>query len=58
MRYMIFLMTLLHAGSAAAAEFQRPIPQAQSATVETSFALAALALAIALLGVHWLVRRR
>jgi hypothetical protein len=58
MRYMIFLMALLQVGSAAAAEFQRPIPQAQSATVETSFALAALALTIALLGVHWLVRRR
>jgi hypothetical protein len=58
MRYMIYLMALLQAGSAAAAEFQRPIPQAQSATAETSFVLAALALAIALLGVHWLVRRR
>lgn len=38
--------------------FQRPIPQAQSATAEFWYALACLALLAAMGAVHWLVARR
>lgn len=43
---------------ALAEQFQRPIPAAQTATVELWFALASLAFAATLVGVHWLVSRR
>ena len=41
-----------------AAGFDRPIPQAQSATAELWFALASLALIAAMYAVHRLVSRR
>lgn len=40
------------------ADFDRPIPQAQSATAEVWFALASLALIAALGLVHYLVMRK
>ncbi|MCL3882720.1 protein NnrT [Marivita sp. GX14005] len=43
---------------ALAEEFDRPIPQAQSATAEWLFFLASLALVAALVAVQMLVRRR
>ena len=43
---------------AGAEGFQRPIPQPQSATAEWWFFSASVALLIALLAVHLLVRRR
>ncbi|QYX56202.1 protein NnrT [Roseovarius sp. SCSIO 43702] len=59
---MRFLSLVLLAVSAAAplhaAGFDRPIPQAQSATAEVWFAFACLALLAALYAVHWLVTRR
>ena len=48
----------LAAGPALAEPFQRPIPAAQSATVELWFTLAALAFAASLVAVQWLVARR
>ena len=41
-----------------AAGFDRPIPQAQSATAELWFALASIALCVALYVVHRTVNRR
>lgn len=38
--------------------YQRPIPQAQSATAEFWFAVASLALVLALAAVYWSVKRR
>lgn len=49
---------LLAAAPAWAAEFDRPIPQAQSATAELWFALGSIALIVALIGVQRLVARR
>lgn len=46
------------ASPALAEQFQRPIPAAQTATVELWFALAALAFAGSLVAVQWLVTRR
>jgi uncharacterized membrane protein len=43
---------------ALAEQFKRPIPAAQSATVELWFALATLAFAASLVLVQWLVSRR
>lgn len=43
---------------ALAEAYNRPIPQAQSATAEFWFAMASLALLGALVGVAWLVARR
>ena len=43
---------------ASAEGFQRPIPSPQTATAETSFALASLALVLSLIFVRWLVARR
>ena len=43
---------------AVAEAFQRPIPQAQSATAEGWFLVASVALVLALVAVHMLVRRR
>ncbi len=50
--------TLLDAAPAMAAEFQRPVPQAQSATAEFWFALACVGLVVALVAVQRLVARR
>ena len=44
--------------SALASGFERPIPQAQSETVELWFGLASLALCVALYAVHRVVKRR
>ncbi len=50
---------LLFASSPAfAVAFDRPTPQAQSATAEFWFALATIALCLALYAVHWIVDRR
>lgn len=54
----VTLFPLLMATSAFAKPFDRPIPQAQSATAEFWFALATIALCLALYCVHWLVARR
>lgn len=48
----------LLSSAAIAAGYERPIPQAQSATAEIWFAFASLALLAALYGVHRLVTRR
>lgn len=48
----------LFAGAAMAEPFDRPTPMAQSATAELSFALASLALIVALYCVHRLVKAR
>ena len=55
MRYILPLMIL--ASPSFAEGFDRPIPQAQSATAEIWFALASLALIAALYAVHRLVMR-
>ena len=52
------LFPLLVATSAWAEPFDRPVPQAQSATAEFWFALATIALCLALYCVHRLVARR
>lgn len=44
--------------NAIAEGYQRPIPQAQSATAEFWFLLASISLIGALFAVNWLVRRR
>lgn len=38
--------------------FDRPIPQAQSATAEFWYALACISLVLSMLAVQWLVSRR
>ncbi len=57
MRLLTPLMLLL-ASPAIAESFDRPIPQAQSATAEIWFAVASLALVAALFLVHRLVMRK
>ncbi|RLQ88592.1 hypothetical protein [Notoacmeibacter ruber] len=57
LRYLTTAFILLPA-NVLAAEFDRPIPQAQSATAEFWFALAAAALVAGLALVHYTVRRR
>lgn len=58
MRRTLVPLLIVLAHPAAAAQFDRPIPQAQSATAELSFAIAAFALIVALWVVHKLVTRR
>lgn len=58
MRRTLTLLAIALAHPAFAAPFSRPIPQAQSATAELSFAIAAVALIVALWVVHKLVTRR
>ena len=58
MRVLMALIATLTPSLLAAAPFERPIPQAQSATAEFWFALAALGLALALGGVARVVARR
>lgn len=55
---MRLLPLVFFASPAVAASFDRPIPNAQSATAELWFGLASLLLLLALVGVGWLVRRR
>jgi hypothetical protein len=56
MRKLCLSLTLLP-GVALAEAFDRPIPQAQSATAELWFAVATVALILALWVVHRLVKR-
>lgn len=58
MRKIITLPLLLLSTSAFAESFQRPIPQAQSATAEFWFAFASVALLASLWLVHKLVSRK
>lgn len=58
MRNIIMLPFLFLATSAFAESFQRPIPQAQSATAEFWFAFASIALLASLWLVHKLVSRK
>ncbi|MBO9450732.1 protein NnrT [Tropicibacter sp. R16_0] len=52
------ILLLVLASPAWAGSFDRPIPQAQSATAEFWFAAGSIALLVALGAVHWLVSRR
>lgn len=58
MRIVLSLLAVLIALPALSEPFQRPIPQAQSATAEFWYALACIALVLAMAAVHWLVARR
>ncbi|SMH28577.1 protein NnrT [Maritimibacter sp. HL-12] len=58
MRILTPLMAMMLASPALAKSFDRPIPQAQSATAEIWFALSSVALIAALVLVHRLVVRR
>lgn len=58
MRISIAVTTMLFATSAFAEGFDRPIPQAQSATAELWYALACFALVAAMVAVQRLVSRR
>ncbi|WP_292286214.1 protein NnrT [Marivita sp.] len=58
MHRFIFLFPALLASPALAEGYDRPIPQAQSATAELWYALACLALVVAMVAVQRLVSRR
>ncbi|MBW4710476.1 protein NnrT [Roseobacter sp. YSTF-M11] len=58
MRFLIPLLVALAASPAIANAYDRPIPQAQSATAEFWYALASLTLLFSMIAVHWLVSRR
>ena len=58
MRLAFIFITLLSSGPLAAAGYNRPIPQAQSATAELWFAIGSIALIAALVAVGALVARR
>ncbi|WP_420556185.1 protein NnrT [Roseovarius sp.] len=58
MRRLILPIATLFASPAIAESFDRPIPQAQSATAEFWYAMACIALLAAMLAVHGLVSRR
>lgn len=60
MRYILssLLAYVVSASGAVASQFDRPIPQAQSATAELWYALACLSLIAAMVAVQWLVSRR
>jgi len=57
MKYLFAIVALI-ASPAWAEGFDRPIPQAQSATAELWFFLGSVALIAALAAVQWLVARR
>ncbi|OCW56327.1 protein NnrT [Hoeflea olei] len=57
MRLALFLLSLMPA-VAQAGVFDRPVPQAQSATAEFWFASSAILFCLALYAVHRLVARR
>ncbi len=58
MRRILCTIAVFIPAAAHATGFERPIPQAQSATAEWWFFAASVALLAALLAVHLLVRRR
>lgn len=58
MRLLGYFCGLLLASPVFAAGFDRPIPQAQSATAEFWFAIGSIAMIAALGLVQWLVSRR
>lgn len=58
MRSLTFSFAALLASPALAKSFDRPIPQAQSATAELWYAIACLALLAAMVAVQRLVSRR
>ncbi|WP_299723439.1 hypothetical protein [uncultured Tateyamaria sp.] len=58
MRVSTTLLALLVASPALAEAYNRPIPQAQSATAEFWYAVACLGLVASMALVHWLVSRR
>ena len=58
MRTLTSLCAIMMAAPVFAESFDRPIPQAQSATAELWFAIGSLGLLAALAFVHWLVVRR
>ncbi len=58
LRFLTIIALTLLTGPVWAAAYNRPIPQAQSATAEFWFFLASVALVAALLAVNWLVTRR
>lgn len=58
MRMFSLFITMMIAGPAFAEAFDRPIPQAQSATAEFWYALACICLVLSMAAVHWLVSRR
>lgn len=58
MRIFASLLTMISATPALAEAYDRPIPQAQSATAEFWYALACLALVAAMIAVQRLVARR
>ncbi len=55
---MRFAILLFLASPAAAASFDRPVPNAQSATAELWFALASIALVLALVAVARVIAKR
>ncbi len=58
MRILAPLLVVAFATAGRAEDFQRPIPQAQSATAEFWYAMACLTLVAAMAAVQWLVSRR
>lgn len=58
MRLFSTVLASLLAAPAFAEAYDRPIPQAQSATAEFWYALACLCLIVSMLAVQWLVSRR
>ncbi|MGB7244673.1 MAG: hypothetical protein WBC93_21610 [Sulfitobacter sp.] len=58
MRHVLPLVIIALSGPACSESFDRPIPQAQSATAEVWFLVASLAMIAALYGVHYLVHRK
>lgn len=58
MRSLTLLLATLFTSPVLARSFDRPVPQAQSATAEFWFALASLALIVALVMVQRMVARR
>ena len=58
MRCLTVLFAMLIASQSLAKSFDRPIPQAQSATAEFWYALACLALIVSMIAVQRLVSRR
>ena len=58
MRRLIIPLATLFASPALAESFDRPIPQAQSATAEFWYAMACIALVVSMIAVQKLVSRR